>query len=142
MLPSLDGMEGFHRLLRGQALEPAQSAEGEGVYHGTIIQRLDRHLRAVPLTARLYMREEFLQYVGVHDLVNGPNPILVGPLDELRAPSLQAGFFRIALTTKPAEHLMFDESSGRPTVKLLDMSTIFQLYIPQRVGLARYVRAR
>lgn len=139
MLPSLDGMEEFHRFLRGQEKESAPSAEGEGVYHGTIIQRLDKHLRAVPLSAKHTLREEFLQYVGVYDLVNGVNPLLVGPLDELRAPSLQAGYFRIALTTKPAEHLMFDESSGRPTVKLLDFPTIFQLYIPQRVGLARYV---
>jgi hypothetical protein len=137
MLPDLDAMEKFHQLLRGQGPQKIPSADGEGVYHGTVIQRLDRHLRAIPLSARHHLREEFLQYVGVYDLVNGPNPVLVGPLDELRAPSLQAGYFRIALTTKPREHLMFDESGGRPTVKLLDFSMIFELYIPQRVGLAR-----
>lgn len=137
LLPDLNGLEEFHQLLRGQEQQKASSAQGQGVYFGTITQRLDRHLRAVPPSARHYLREEFLQYIGVGDLVNRPNPLLVGPLDELRAPSLQAGFFRISLTKRPVEHLMFDESGGRPTVKLLDLETIFQLYIPQRVGLSR-----
>jgi hypothetical protein len=143
LLPDLDGLDVFHRLLRGQEQRKtplgAAGYEGELLYNGNLTQRLHKHLRAVPPSVIHYMREEFLQNVGVYDLVNRRDPPFVGPLDELRAPSLQAGYFKIAPTKKPEEHLMFDESGGRPTVKLLDFESIFRLYIPQRIGLTRYV---
>jgi hypothetical protein len=41
---------------------------------------------------------------GVRDLENRADLVLVGPLNDLRASHLLAGYFRIELTTNPEEH--------------------------------------
>jgi len=72
---------------------------------------------------------------------------LIGPLDELRASNLQTGpqaiFSRpfaseIGLTQKPSEHLTFALKNKRQTIVLLDIPSIFKIYLPQRVGLVTY----
>jgi hypothetical protein len=60
---------------------------------------------------------------------------ILGSLDELKASNLIAGPF--GLTYKPAEHLTFSGSHCRSTARLLDIKSLFRLYIPQRTGVAR-----
>ena len=63
---------------------------------------------------------------------------ILGPLEELKASDLIAGPFGVALTNKPAEHITFSGSHSRSTARLLDIRSLFRLYIPQRNGVARF----
>jgi hypothetical protein len=62
-----------------------------------------------------------------------------GGLDDLKASHLNAGPFRIAFTNKPEEHLTFNDSGARPTVRILHLDRVLKIYIAQRIGLARYI---
>ena len=85
-----------------------------------------------------YFRDAFLSIAGINptDLAIKDEP--VGPLDGLKASNLITGPFTVSLTNKPHEHLTFSGSHSHTTVRLLNVPGIFQLYIPQRTGVARY----
>ena len=122
---------------------------GDGQYH-TILNkaptRWTKGLRDEVLINRLqlqtnednYFRDAFICITGLTavDLRNKDD--IIGPLDELKASNFLKGPFAIALTEKPSEHLTFSGSHRKSTLRLLDLKTIFRLYIPQRVGIARY----
>lgn len=86
------------------------------------------------------MRINFLRAVGVSSaeakLREDYN--FVGPLDELRASHLVAGPFQISLTRAAVEHLTFDETQGKPTLRVLHLDRVIDYYIAQRSGLCTY----
>jgi hypothetical protein len=84
-----------------------------------------------------YFRDVFLSIAGITQTDLVINSELLGPLDGLKASNLIAGPFTVTLTANPGEHLTFSGSHSHTTVRLLNIKGIFQLYIPQRVGVAR-----
>jgi hypothetical protein len=64
--------------------------------------------------------------------------VLAGPLDELKASVILQGAFRIAFTTVPAQHLTFNQSHDSPILQILDLQSIFRLYLLQRSGFMRH----
>jgi hypothetical protein len=81
------------------------------------------------------IKGEFLRSTGL--VGESTTPMKVGGLDVLKASHLMAGPFRISLTENPAEHLTFNDSGTRPTVRLLHLDHIIRIYLSQRAGLAR-----
>lgn len=63
---------------------------------------------------------------------------LIGPLDDLNASNICRGPFDVKLTERPDEHLTFTRLRNQPTLRILDLSSIFHLYPLQRSGLFRY----
>jgi hypothetical protein len=82
------------------------------------------------------IKGEFLRSTGLIGESTIP-PTNVGGLYDLKASHLMADPFRIALTEKPNEHLTFDDSGTRPTVRLLHLDRIIKIYLSQRSSLAR-----
>jgi hypothetical protein len=66
--------------------------------------------------------------------VDSSLPSSNGSLDELRASNILAGPFRIRITSTPSEHLTFDDSHGRPVIRLLSGDRILMIYVAQRTG--------
>lgn len=83
------------------------------------------------------IKGEFLRSTG---LVNECPPKVgkVGAIDDLKASHLNKGPFRIAFTNIPEEHLTFNDSGTRPTIRILHLDRVLKIYIAQRTGLARY----
>jgi len=98
-----------------------------------LIKRLQLHT-----TDEHFFKEAFLSITGITPTDLKVKDKILGPLDELKASNLIAGPFGVALTDKPAEHLTFSGSHSRSTVRLLDIKSLFRLYIPQRTGVARF----
>lgn len=109
------------------------------------VQQLEDVRRTVPILSAYFhveptrlsqnfLRDELLSSLGISD---SEARVIdqFGPLDELRASYIRTGPFTIALTDEPSRHLTFDEIKGRPELMLLNLSTIFTLYNPQRIGL-------
>lgn len=86
------------------------------------------------------MRLNFLRALGLSpsEAKSRKDQGFSGPLDELRASHLIAGPFHISLTQIPSEHLTFDDTHGRPTLRLLHLDRVLDYYIVQRSGLATY----
>ena len=93
------------------------------------------------------IRGEFVRAVGIPDSEDDPKAeVLAGSIDELRASVIAANSFPIpvspfgiAITDVAADHLTFDDSRGRPTLRALSLERILGIYIAQRTGLATYI---
>jgi hypothetical protein len=123
---------------------------GDGQYHTILNKAPTRWTKALTdevLINRLqlqtnednYFRDAFICITGLTPVDLMMKGDIFGPLDELKASNFLKGPFTITLTNKPSEHLMFFGSHRNSTLRLLDLKTIFQLYVPQRVGIARYI---
>jgi hypothetical protein len=86
------------------------------------------------------VRINFLRAVGVSpaEAKSREDHNVIGPLDELRASHLVAGPFQISLTRAAVEHLTFDETHGKPTLRVLHLDRVIDYYIAQRSGLSTY----
>lgn len=62
-----------------------------------------------------------------------------GPLEELKASVFGRGPFRITLTSRTYEHLTFTRCHSALTVRLLDLESIFKLYVLQCTGIISFV---
>ena len=80
-------------------------------------------------------RAKFLDIIGLIEFETRTKDDLFDHLDELKASNLLAGPFNVKLTSDPWEHLAFNQSQKRWTVRILDFNSIFRLYIPQRTGI-------
>jgi len=89
-----------------------------------------------------YWRSVFLSNIGIAEEETHKQDGLHGPLDDLKASNLLAGPFRIALTKRPFEHLMFSGMHSQQIVQLLDLEKIFEFYRPQRTGIATYIYSK
>jgi len=92
-----------------------------------------------------YWRWQFLSFLGITDLDAEGGKIFDSsegykPLETLAAANLLGGPFRIGFTERAAEHLTFSGSHKQPILKLLSFKKVKMLYIPQRVGIATYIR--
>jgi len=83
------------------------------------------------------VRSEFLNAIGITETELRKQGPAFGPLDELKAANLCAGPFRVRLTDVPVEHLTFSGSHKQSSLRVLDIESIFRLYLPQRTRVAR-----
>jgi hypothetical protein len=90
----------------------------------------------IQATGKQPNREKFLDIVGIRESETRMRDDLFGQLDELKASNLLVGPFGIQLTRNPWEHLTFSQSPSGPKVRILDLKSLFLLYIPQRTGIA------
>lgn len=112
--------------------------------------RFPHHSQNEPETAR----EKLLQKFNMEEIYTIPRLLILsttglaenechghnskGPLDELSASNIVNGPFKIILTPNVNEHLTFARCKNQPTLRILDLDTIFGLYPLQRTGLATY----
>ena len=93
------------------------------------------------------IRGEFVRAVGIPEShLDTKADVLAGAIDEIRASvivanpfPIPASPFKIAMTDVAADHLTFDDSRGRPTLRVLSIERILGIYIAQRTGLATYI---
>jgi hypothetical protein len=87
-----------------------------------------------------FVRSDFILTIGLTESeIKALGYDTMDSLDELKASNLLKGPFRVALTNKPSEHLKFVGPHTQSTLRLLDIPVVFQLYHPQRTGIATYI---
>lgn len=124
----------LRRVFLGRGFHDVHSSEAQIMWHlrtSTLINDLQ-----IESTGMHPNRAKFLDIAGLIEFETRTKDDLFGHLDELKASNLFAGPFNVKLTSDPWEHLTFSQSQKRSTVRILDINSIFRLYIPQRTGIA------
>src|SRR5579859_5141795 len=103
------------RILEGMA-EQSTTAGGQA-------QRLKAYLHADTGGTVESIRQEFLTSIGMKESeLRGKITGEIGDsLDQLKASFIYKGPCRISLTSRPEEHLTFEDTNGRPVIRILGL---------------------
>lgn len=135
--PAFDQLFRIYQLLRGEGrVSDTESKELEGPlpYARSAKVQIERQFRIREFQKISDGRVLFLRQFGIQEYSLIPQ-LLDGHLDELRASNVWSGYFRLAFTDIPAEHLKFNDFKGRPQIKILKLNHVLRLYACQRTGL-------